>query len=68
MEQNVIEFRNKRLESLIISAAVDMANASQMAEQALALSLVSNDLIISAGQKMEDIYILFTENDTAEEK
>lgn len=63
MERGVIEFREKRLENLIISTAADIANATQMAEQALALSLVSNDLIISAERKIEEIYILFTESE-----
>lgn len=63
MERGVIEFREKRLENLIISTAADIANATQIAEQALTLSLISNDLIISAEKKMEEIYILFTESE-----
>jgi len=58
MEQGIIKLGSKRLENLIISASADIADAAQIAEQAVALSSVSTELIISAQRKMEDIYIL----------
>lgn len=58
MEQGIIKLTGRRLESLIVSASADIADAAQIAEQAVALTSVSTELIISAQRKIEDLYLL----------
>jgi len=62
MDKEIIDIGKKRLENLITSASADIADAAQLSEQLMAMTLISNELIISAQRKMEEVYILATES------